>query len=246
MSRLVRTNHAGRRVPAVLGLALVTSSGLGALAVAAFGPPFADAEIAFLGGWLGLGLVGLLDDLSGGGPRGIGGHLRSLARGKPTTGILKLLAGLGAAVAVVIAAGGGAARLAAGVVVIAACVNVWNALDVVPGRCLKWAIVLLAAVLPALWGSAFAGQAAVVLAVALALLPVDLRERAMLGDAGSNPLGLAVGVGLFLALPTWGVVVAAVVALGLQAAAETVTISRLIDSVPPLRWFDRLGRRPAA
>jgi hypothetical protein len=28
--------------------------------------------------------------------------------------------------------------------------------------------------------------------------------------------------------------------------AETVTLSRVIDVVPPLRWFDRIGRRPMA
>jgi hypothetical protein len=26
--------------------------------------------------------------------------------------------------------------------------------------------------------------------------------------------------------------------------AETVTISRLIEATPPLRWADRLGREP--
>jgi len=39
--------------------------------------------------------------------------------------------------------------------------------------------------------------------------------------------------------------VAAALALVLQVAAETVTLSRLIDAAPPLAWLDRLGRRPA-
>jgi hypothetical protein len=65
----------------------------------------------------------------------------------------------------------------------------------------------------------------------------------MLGDTGSNPLGLVSGLGLAVILPTWGVLLAAGVAVALQVAAETVTISRLIEAVPPLRWFDRLGRR---
>jgi hypothetical protein len=28
----------------------------------------------------------------------------------------------------------------------------------------------------------------------------------------------------------------------LNVLADTVTLSRVIDAVPPLRWFDRLGR----
>ena len=37
-------------------------------------------------------------------------------------------------------------------------------------------------------------------------------------------------------------VLIALVALNL--ASEFVSFSRVIEAVPPLRWFDRLGRRP--
>jgi hypothetical protein len=40
--------------------------------------------------------------------------------------------------------------------------------------------------------------------------------------------------------------VAAGVAVTLNVLADTVTLSRLIDTVAPLRWFDRLGRVPAS
>ena len=36
------------------------------------------------------------------------------------------------------------------------------------------------------------------------------------------------------------------VLLALNVAAELVSFSRVIDAVPPLRWFDRLGRCAAA
>ncbi|HEU4356418.1 MAG TPA: hypothetical protein VFT27_12590, partial [Actinomycetota bacterium] len=79
---------------------------------------------------------------------------------------------------------------------------------------------------------------------ALAALPLDLRERAMLGDAGSNPLGFAVGLGLYATLDGAGVVFAAAAAVVLNVLAETVTLSRVIDRTPPLRWLDRAGRVP--
>ena len=41
------------------------------------------------------------------------------------------------------------------------------------------------------------------------------------------------------------VAVLAVVALA-NVASELVSFSRVIDAVPPLRWFDRLGRRRTA
>ena len=64
----------------------------------------------------------------------------------------------------------------------------------------------------------------------------------MLGDGGSNLLGFTAGLGLYLVLPGPWVWVAASVAVALNVLADTVTLSRLIDAVGPLRWFDRLGR----
>jgi UDP-GlcNAc:undecaprenyl-phosphate/decaprenyl-phosphate GlcNAc-1-phosphate transferase len=103
--------------------------------------------------------------------------------------------------------------------------------------------VVLVPVLAGAWGTGFGLIAAAALGAAVGVLPFDLLERAMLGDAGSNPLGVLAGAGLAVVLPTAGVVVAAVAAVLMQVAAETVTLSRAIEAVPPLRWFDRLGRR---
>ena len=80
-------------------------------------------------------------------------------------------------------------------------------------------------------------------AAVLALVP-DLREKAMLGDSGSNLIGFAVGVQLAASLPTWAQWPAAGVLVALNLLAETVTLSRMIEAVPPIRWFDRLGRVP--
>lgn len=247
-SRLVRRNHAGEPVPVVLGLALVGGVLAGALgARAGTGLSVGLVEAAALVGTVGLAAVGLLDDLVGDrGARGFRGHIGGLVRGRPTTGLVKLAAGVAAGVAVALVIGGGVVRVAAAAVLIATATNVWNALDVRPGRSLKWAVVIL---LPVLAASLDLGVGLVVgaaVGAGLGVLPFDLLERGMLGDHGSNPLGFLVGTGLAVVLPTVGVVVAASVALALQVVAETVTISRVIEGVPPLRWFDRLGWRAPA
>jgi UDP-N-acetylmuramyl pentapeptide phosphotransferase/UDP-N-acetylglucosamine-1-phosphate transferase len=66
----------------------------------------------------------------------------------------------------------------------------------------------------------------------------------MLGDAGSNLLGLAIGVAAYQAMADVSIIVAAALVLALNVVAETVTLSRAIDAIPPLRWWDRLGRLP--
>jgi UDP-GlcNAc:undecaprenyl-phosphate/decaprenyl-phosphate GlcNAc-1-phosphate transferase len=247
--RLVRTSHAGKPVPAVLGLAMMLAI---TLAVAVIGlvqsgalrlDLAASVTIPALAAAL-VAAVGALDDLLGTEEhRGFRGHLGGLLRGRVTTGVLKLAVGVAAGVLLAIAMGGSPVRVVAAAVLIAGSVNLWNALDVVPGRALKWVGVVLLPVLVATAGEPYGVVAAAVLGGVAGVLPFDLAERGMLGDAGSNPLGLLVGLGLALALPTWGVAVAAVAVLALQVAAETVTISRAIEAVPPLRWFDRLGRR---
>ena len=129
-----------------------------------------------------------------------------------------------------------------GIVLLAACANVWNGLDVVPGRSLK--AFLLPALAFAIWGTTSDAPAVVGLLVgAIVILPFDLRETAMLGDGGANLLGFAAGIALYDALPEPWVVVATVIAVVLNVVAETVSFSRVIERVPPLRWVDALGRR---
>jgi UDP-GlcNAc:undecaprenyl-phosphate/decaprenyl-phosphate GlcNAc-1-phosphate transferase len=241
--RLVVVNHRGRRVPAVLGVALVAGMAAGWVVLLTVGLPRRPG-IEILGA---VGLVataGILDDVAGHHARGFRGHFGSLARGQMTTGILKLVVGLAVAVVLAVRAGGDPVRIVASAVLIVVSINLWNAMDVAPGRALKAGVLVLAAVLVAAAPDGPAGAlAAVAIGAALTVLPFDLAERGMLGDAGSNPLGLLAGLALVLALPTWAVVVAAWIGLVAQVAAETVTLSRLIEAVPPLRWLDRAGRR---
>lgn len=248
-ARLVRENVAGRPVGAVLGYALWAGvAGGSLLAATLLDPPAGEVAVtvslATAGVTAALVAAGALDDLFTGGPRGLTGHLGALVRGRPTTGILKLLVGVGAALVLALHLADDPLRIVGIVVLVALCTNLWNALDVLPGRALKWATVALVPLVAAAWTRPSGGLLAATLGAVLALLPFDLRERGMLGDAGSNPLGFLVGLGLAVVLPTPGLLAAATAALLLQVAAETVTISRLIEAVPPLRWFDRVGRRP--
>ncbi|MGH7418940.1 MAG: hypothetical protein ACREKB_14300, partial [Candidatus Rokuibacteriota bacterium] len=146
------SNYVGRSVPRVVGICLVGSSVAGFWLGAALAGRTGrlDAfDVAVVSAAIGLGGVGLLDDLFGGEARGLAGHLRSLLRGRPTTGILKLLAGIAGGAVIAWLAGGSLLRIVAGAVLISVGGNIWNALDVVPGRALKWGGLALAALLPA-------------------------------------------------------------------------------------------------
>lgn len=252
--RMSAVNHRGLRLPVVLGLAVGAGMAVGTMAGVAVG--FVTGEEvpggSGSGRVAGLGLAaavvflaGLSDDLSPGGPRGLRGHARALAGGRVTTGILKLLAAVaGAAIAVATLPDRRPVDAALGVVAMAGCTNLWNGLDVAPGRAVKAFVPVALAIAVPRSGSAVGVTLAAAVGGALAAGPFDLRERGMLGDAGANLLGFCVGMGLYGVLPTWALAVAAAVAVALNLLAETVTLSRLIRAVPPLRWADALGRAP--
>jgi UDP-N-acetylmuramyl pentapeptide phosphotransferase/UDP-N-acetylglucosamine-1-phosphate transferase len=67
----------------------------------------------------------------------------------------------------------------------------------------------------------------------------------MLGDTGANVIGAVLGLSVVLGSRDSIRLVAMLVVLAVNVGAELFSFSRVIDAVPPLRWFDRLGsRRP--
>jgi hypothetical protein len=247
--QLAKPNYRGALLPVVLGLVVISAAALAILVVALeraarSGRTVITHRVALVG--LAVAIVftaGLVDDLTHGGPRGLRGHVAALRDGRVTSGMLKVVAALAGGVIVVLALPHRSAwEQVLGVVVMAGAANLWNGLDVAPGRAAKAFLVAGAGVLVA--GPAWAG-AVPLLAVYGAEIPsawLDLREHAMLGDAGANALGAVVGAGLYTILPGWGLGLAAAGAVGLNVLAETITLSRAIDSVPPIRWLDRAGR----
>ncbi|HEY0938340.1 MAG TPA: hypothetical protein VGD91_31910 [Trebonia sp.] len=137
--------------------------------------------------------------------------------------------------------------------------NLLNLFDLRPGRAIKVAVLsaaLITAGTALTGGDAGAGDARGRLAgldavagpvgAALALLPEDLGERAMLGDAGANALGALLGAAAARVLPgpARAGLLAGIVAL--TVTSEKVSFTRVIEATPALRWLDMAGRRPPA
>ena len=238
-----KENRRGRHIPATLGWALAA----GLLALIAVVWDQVD-EIGLRGSQTGevigaavVFAAGVVDDGFGGSIRGLRGHLGALLSGHLTTGSLKLAAAVVAATITVVWTPRDHlwANLLA-LIAIAGCTNIWNGLDVAPGRALKGFLVV-ALVLLAVDLKAFL---LVCTGAATAALPPDLRERGMLGDSGANLLGFLAGAEIVRRLPEVWLIPAVLVVIGLNVLAETVTFSRTIGAISPLRWFDRLGRLP--
>ena len=163
--------------------------------------------------------IGLADDLWSGPERGFAAHLHS---GR-TTGVLKLLG--------IPVVGLLATRRLSGALLVGLAANALNQLDTRPGRALK---AYLAASVPLR-----APTGAAVL-----LLSYDLREMAMLGDAGSNALGAMLGLNSVSRLTGRGRWIAIGALAGLTLLGERTSLGRLIERTPVLREVDALGRQP--
>jgi len=88
---------------------------------------------------------------------------------------------------------------------------------------------------------ALVGVVAVVGACA-GLLAFDLREQLMLGDAGANPLGAALGLGVVLSTGAVAQLAVLVVLVAANVAGERVSFHAVIRRTAPLRALDDLGR----
>lgn len=245
-----RTNHRGEPVSLLEGPAVTA----GVLAGALVGGGGARSTAATAVAVVGAGAFGLVDDLgedSATRTKGLRGHLGALARGHLTTGGLKVL-GIGASALVAAAlappAGGVAARpvaraadTLASAALVAGTANLFNLLDLRPGRALKAASLAAAPLV----GTAGGAAACAVLGAASTAVEADLAESDMLGDSGANALGAALGAALVLGAPRPVRLAALGVVVGLTLVSERVSFTKVIERTPVLREIDAWGRRPA-
>jgi UDP-N-acetylmuramyl pentapeptide phosphotransferase/UDP-N-acetylglucosamine-1-phosphate transferase len=255
----VRTNYAGREVPVPSGI-LIPLAAFVALGISAPLDRLLDDDI--LGGVglagvmiyiIGVCLLGAIDDLLGtpvidGGlgrkdPRGVRGHVKATFGGGFSTGAVKAIGSLGLAAFAMGLIVPGDLEYVLSIALVVVTTNLFNLLDLRPGRALKvfFALVIGLSIgawtLDPLW----------VMGVFVASLPVlffyDLGERGMLGDTGSNAIGAIAGLWMVLVMSTLVQAIALAVVLLITLYGEFRSISQLIDRTPVLRFIDHLGRR---
>jgi UDP-GlcNAc:undecaprenyl-phosphate GlcNAc-1-phosphate transferase len=249
---LVRENYRGKLLAFPLGAVLATAA-LVTLAPLAFLNDRADLDLLEPGlrQWLpyllGIAFLGFLDDALGRGeavatPRGWRGHWAALRKGSLSTGAIKAVGALALAAYVVSGRGLESWRYIADVALLILATNLGNLLDLRPGRAEKGLALLAVGLCLGAWTFEPLELLGIFAGPVLVGAWLTLGERAMLGDTGSNLIGAVAGVWLLTTLGGNGRLVALAVVLALTVYGEIRSISATIDSVPPLRWLDSLGR----
>ena len=249
---LVRENYRGALLAFPLGAILATAA-LVALAPLAFLDDRADLDLLepelrrWLPYLLGIAFLGFLDDSLGRGeasgtPRGWRGHWRALRAGSLSTGAIKAIGALALAAYVVSGRGLEDWRYLADVALLILATNLFNLLDLRPGRAEKGLVLLGAGLCLGAWTFFPLELLGIFAGPVLVGAWLTLGERAMLGDTGSNLIGAIAGVWLLTTLGPDARLVALAAVLALTIYGEMRSLSATIDSVPPLRWLDSLGR----
>jgi len=249
---LVRENYRGAACAFPLGAVLATAA-LVALAPLAFLNDRADLDLLEPGlrQWLpyllGIAFLGFLDDALGQGaaaatPRGWRGHWRALRAGQLSTGAIKAIGALALAAYVVSGRGLEDWRYVADVLLLLLATNLGNLLDLRPGRAEKALALLAVGLCLGAWTFAPLELLGIFAGPILVGAWLTLRETAMLGDTGSNLVGAVAGVWLLTTLGGDGRLIALAVVLALTIYGELRSLSATIESVPPLRWLDSLGK----
>lgn len=251
-SGLVRKNYRDEVLAFPLGAVLVTAA-LVSLAPLAVLDERAGLDLLEpdLRRWIvyliGVAFLGLLDDSLGLGsnpdtPRGWRGHAAAVTRGELSTGAVKAIGALALAAYVVTGTGNEWLGYLADIALLILTTNLFNLLDLRGGRVEKAMLIFLAAICLIGWTIQPIELLGIFVGPFVVGLVFTLRNRAMLGDTGSNLAGAMVGVWLLTQLGDTGSLIALGVVLSITIFGEFRSISGIVDRFPPLRFIDSIGR----
>ncbi|MEW6621643.1 MAG: hypothetical protein AB1420_00680 [Bacillota bacterium] len=239
-----RKNYCGKNVPIGVGLYLAIIIAISSyLYYFSLGEP--SVVFVYMTSIIAMGLIGFYDDLKGERKiKGLKGHFNELIKGKVTSGILKATTGLfiGTVVALIFADSFVDAVISMGVIVLFT--NAFNLFDLRPGRCFKFFVFIsfFLLVLSLISGNFHVALLYPITGALLAYAPYDLKEKVMLGDAGSNSMGIAIGIICVITLPTAINFVLVIVLALLHWYTEKNSLNSVIENNFFLNVIDLWGR----
>ncbi len=242
-----KKNYEGVSIPVGVGL-VFTLAILGTVAASYFMWP-EQLRFYSLGLVMAMGVMSLLgfaDDCWGSREvTGLKGHFKVLFSGRLTTGALKAIGGFVLAVLLgsVTADIANISEIVINTLVIALSINFINILDLRPGRAAKGFLLTAVFLIIAGWGKAHLVFLLALTGSLVAYMPYDLNAKSMMGDTGSNALGVALGLSAVWLLGIHLKIGYLAVLVVLHVFAEKYSLTTVIARNQFLNYLDRLWRR---
>lgn len=237
-------NYRGEKIPVGLGIAYVLSLVTAVMLANLYFKQDFKIVYSLILGVLSMGFVGLMDDLLGDkGTKGFKGHIKSLLGGKLTTGGLKAISGFGIGFLISISISDGIIELGVNTLLVALFTNVINLFDLRPGRACKVFLFLGVVTLLTSAFSIYGFMMLSAIGVVLAYIGYDLSAKSMLGDVGSNAMGITLGVFSVATSPMNVKFVYLGILIALHLISEFYSFTKIIESNKLLKTIDKFGRR---
>ncbi len=242
------TNYRNEKIPIGMGLLFVIISPiLIILAGKYMNLEYESFIISF--GIVSMGLMGIMDDFLGTkDDKGFKGHIKALLKGRLTTGGLKAVSGFGIAFLISLSISGdvysveNVGNIVLNTFMIALFTNIINLFDLRPGRACKAYLFLMA--ISAVFASAdtYYFIYVILFGVILGYIRKDLKAMVMLGDTGSNAMGVSLGVLTAFSAPMSFRLTITIVLIALHLVSEFYSFTKIIEKVRLFKFIDDLGR----
>ena len=186
--------------------------------------------------------AGALDDLIGNrNVSGLKGHFKSLFKGELTTGGFKALFGGFVGLVVSVCISSSIVDIIVNTLIIALSTNLMNLFDLRPGRAIKAYLVIMIPIYITLTGYTKVFPL-LILPNVLAYFNTDLKARGMMGDTGSNVLGISIGVLMALGYGIKVRLAWLVFLILMHLIIEKFSLTKIIEKNRVLKFIDNLGR----
>lgn len=210
-----------------------------------YGTPYMSREMLVItSGVLSASFAGYIDDAASSPSKGISGHMRSLFKGDLTSGSIKALVGIPISLIISLSGNYTIMHTILNFLLICLMQNFINLMDLRPGRAIKAYMIL--SIISSIFiasNTVYMGINSGILLSLIFYLKYEINEVCMMGDAGSNALGIYLGIACASSNSAAFKLIMVLFLVSAHVYAEFASISSLIDKVAVLKMLDIMGRR---
>ena len=243
-SGMIRENYRGDMIPVGLGLVFIPTLVINSIILiySNIVPEKIIMIYMLLFASIAMSFVGIIDDSLGNrGVTGLIGHFKALFKGSLTTGAFKALLGGFVGLTLAVTLSKSIPNIIVATLVVALSTNMMNLFDLRPGRAIKAYVIL--AIIIFLASAKFNREVMMLIVPAvLAYFYFDLRALTMMGDAGSNVLGVSIGVFIVSSLDLPDQLVSLLLIVAIHELTEKFSLTKIIENNKFLNYVDKLGR----
>lgn len=243
-SGMIRENYRGDMIPVGLGLVFIPTLVINSIILiySNIVPEKIIMIYMLLFASIAMSFVGIIDDSLGNrGVTGLIGHFKALFNGSLTTGAFKALLGGFVGLTLAVTLSKSIPNIIVATLVVALSTNMMNLFDLRPGRAIKAYVIL--AIIIFLASAKFNREVMMLIVPAvLAYFYFDLRALTMMGDAGSNVLGVSIGVFIVSSFDLPVQLVSLVLLVAIHVLTEKFSLTKIIENNKFLNYVDKLGR----